>query len=128
MDSAQPTQRPRVLVVDDNRDAADSLALLLELWGYQPVVAYDGEAALEVVADLAPIAALIDLGLPGLDGFELARLLRGLPQMGSVVLMAVTGYGREEDRRRCQDAGYDHHLLKPFDPVELRDLLKRVSS
>jgi CheY-like chemotaxis protein len=116
---------PRILVVDDNRDAADSLALLLGLWGYRPVVAYDGPTALAAVAAPAepPAVALIDLGLPRLDGFEVARRLRADSRCAGVVLIAVTGYGQEEDRRRCHEAGFVHHALKPFDPLELRRLL-----
>jgi CheY-like chemotaxis protein len=119
---------PRILVVDDNRDAADSLALLLALWGYRPVVAYDGLAALEAVAAPAepPAAALIELGLPRLDGFEVARRLRGDPRCAGVVLIAVTGYGQEEVRRRCRESGFDHHTLKPCDPLELRGRLPPV--
>jgi CheY-like chemotaxis protein len=112
-------------VVDDNRDAADSLALLVQLWGYRPVVAYDGQAAVDALAAAAdaPVAALIDLGLPRLDGYEVARRLRTDPRCDGMVLIAVTGYGREEDRRLCREAGFDHHVLKPSDPQELRRLL-----
>jgi CheY-like chemotaxis protein len=116
---------PPILVVDDNRDAADSLALLVQLWGFRPVVAYDGRAAAEAVAadGRPPVAALIDLGLPGLDGYEVARRLRADPRCAGAVLIAVTGYGRPEDRQRSREAGFDHHVLKPCDPQELRQLL-----
>ncbi len=114
---------PHVLVVDDNRDAADSLALLLEVWGYQPLVAYRGEAGLEVAATQSPDAILLDIALPGLDGHEVARRLRRLPGLEKVLLVAVTGYGRDEDRLQAREAGFDHFFLKPFDPEELRELL-----
>jgi CheY-like chemotaxis protein len=115
-----------VLVVDDNRDAADSLALLLSVWGCEPVVAYDGSAAVEAARSRVPAAVLLDLGLPGLDGCEVARRLRACPGMGSSLLIAVTGYGREEDRRRTRTAGFDHHLLKPADPEEVHRLLAGI--
>ena len=115
---------PCVLVVDNKHDSADSLALLLGLWGYWAVVAYDGETALAATAAGEPVAAaLIDLALPGMDGYALVSRLRAMPQLGGAVLIAATGYGREEDRRRCLEAGFHHHLLKPYDSMELRRLL-----
>jgi CheY-like chemotaxis protein len=117
-----------VLVVDDNRDAADALAWLLKLWGYRPVVAYDGYAALQLAAAEPFAAALIDLGLPCLDGYELVRRLRVVPYLEEAVLIAVTGSGQEQDRRRCRQAGFHHHLLKPCDPQELRRLLPVVGA
>jgi two-component system CheB/CheR fusion protein len=111
------------LVVDDDHDAADSLALLQGLWRYRAVVAYDGAAALEAAQSGPFVAALIDLGLPGMDGYELVRCLRALPQWDGALLVAATGYGREADRQRCREAGFHHHLLKPFDLLELRRLL-----
>jgi CheY-like chemotaxis protein len=112
-----------VLVVDDNHDAADALAWLLKLWGYRPVVAYDGYTALQLATAEPFAAALLDLGLPWLDGYELVQHLRVLPQLEEAVLIAITGYGQEKDRRRCREAGFHHHLLKPCDPQELRRLL-----
>jgi CheY-like chemotaxis protein len=96
---------------------------LLGLWGYRAVVTYDGETALAAAAGESVAAALIDLALPGLDGYALVARLRGMPKLAGAVLIAVTGYGREQDRRRCLEAGFDHHLLKPCDLVELRGLL-----
>ena len=109
-----------VLVVDDDRDNADSLALLLRLSGYEAAIAYDGETALEAVRARPPQAVLLDLAMPGLSGHELARGLRAQPGMGTALLVCVSGYGREEDRRLSREAGCDHHLLKP---VETRELL-----
>jgi CheY-like chemotaxis protein len=122
MDISRPSPL-RVLIVDDCRDAADALAVLLVLWGYEPAVAYDGPAALALAAAEPPAAALLDLALPRMDGWELARRLRQLPAMGRALLIAVTGRGREEDVERCCKAGFDLHVYKPFDPDEVRQVL-----
>ena len=121
---ALPPVPLRVLVVDDNHDAADSLALLLKCWGYAPAVAYDGPAALALAAAEPPPVALLDIGLPGMDGCEVARRLRTLPGTARALLVAVTGHGQEEDVRRCYEAGIDLHLIKPIDPEELRATLQ----
>jgi CheY-like chemotaxis protein len=114
---------PLVLIVDDCRDTADSLALLLMCWGYRAAVAYDGPAALALASAEPPAVVLLDLGLPGMDGYEVARYLRGLTQTAKVLLIALTGYGRVEEVRLCYEAGFDLHLLKPCDPEELRRVL-----
>jgi CheY-like chemotaxis protein len=119
-------RRLKVLVVEDSQDTAESLTMLLELWGHEVRVAFDGLAALEVAEQLVPDVILSDLGLPGMDGYELARRLRGHPRFGRAVLVALTGYGQEEDKWRALDAGFDHHLVKPPDLTELADLLARV--
>jgi CheY-like chemotaxis protein len=113
----------RVLVVDDNRDAAESVALLLRLWGHATVVAYDGPGALELAGRAAFDAALLDLGLPGMTGHEVGRRLRASPGNERLLLIAMTGYGQEEDQRRSHAAGFDHHLVKPVDPATLEGLL-----
>jgi CheY-like chemotaxis protein len=118
-----PPARPHVLVVDDCRDAADSLALLLNRWGYQTVIAYDGPSALAAALTQPPAVVLLDIVMPGMDGYEVARRLRGRPQTAQVLLIALTGYGQEDDVRRCYEAGFDLHLLKPCDPEELRRVL-----
>jgi len=112
----------RVLIVDDNVDAADSLAVLLELKGHECQTAYDGHCVLEVARAFRPEVVLLDLGLPGLSGFEVARLLRAEPDAASL-LVAVTGQGQPEDRQRAHAAGFDHHLLKPVDIKTLDRLL-----
>jgi CheY-like chemotaxis protein len=122
MDTTCPSGPP-ILVVDDCRDAAGSLALLLKWWGFRTVVAYDGPSALALASADPPAVALLDLDLPGMDGCELAARLRKRPGMGEALLVALTGYGREEDIRRCFEAGFDRHLLKPCDPEELRRAL-----
>jgi CheY-like chemotaxis protein len=114
---------PRVLVVDDDHGTADTLATHLQLWGYCPVVAYDADAALLAAQGQCFVAAIIDLAMPGLDGFRLTRYLRAFPECDGAVFIAATGCGRDEDRQRCREVGFHHHLLKPFDPLELRRLL-----
>jgi signal transduction histidine kinase/DNA-binding response OmpR family regulator len=110
------TQRPcRVLVVDDHIDAGDSLTMLLRLAGHQVNVCRDGMAALAVVDTVQPDVVLLDLGLPGMDGYEVARRLRSREDGGRFLLVALTGYGRDEDIRRSQQVGFDHHLVKPAD-------------
>ena len=114
--------RRRVLVVEDNRDSRESLQLLLQLWGCDVEAAGDGNEAVARAAVRRPEVALIDIGLPGLDGYEVARRLRG--ELGrDVLLVAVTGYGGPQDRRLSAEAGFDLHLVKPLDPESLRDLL-----
>ena len=121
--SAQPPLRRRLLVVDDNRDAAESMAILLELWGHEVVCAYDGESAVKAAASCRPEAVFLDIGLPGMDGYEVAERLREMPQSADAVLIAVTGYGQEEDRRRSRAAGINYHLVKPVAPETLHSLL-----
>ena len=113
----------RVLVVDDLRDGADSLALLLEIWGHRSAVAYTGESALEVAMTFRPDVVLLDIGLPGLDGFEVARRLRQLPGLARCRLMALTGNRQVDDLERSKEAGMDYHFLKPMDLTFLRGLL-----
>lgn len=114
-----------MLVVDDNTDAAQSLSLLLRSWGHHARVAYDGLAALREVEANPPDVVLLDIGLPGPDGYEVARRLRQGPAGAALVLIALTGYGQESDRRRAREAGFDHHLLKPVEPGRLREVLMR---
>jgi CheY-like chemotaxis protein len=113
----------RILVVEDNKDAANSLSILLEVLGHEVRVAYTGPAGVEVAREWRPDVVLCDIGLPGLDGYGVARELRLNPTTARVRLLALTGYGQEEDRRRSREAGFDHHLVKPADPDELRKLL-----
>jgi CheY-like chemotaxis protein len=121
MDAPRPTGPP-VLVADDCPYLADALALLLKWWGYRPAVAHDGPAALALASADRPAAVLLDIGLPGPDGCDLAARRRERPGMGEALLVALTGYG-QEDVRRCREAGFDLHLLKPCDPEELRRAL-----
>ncbi len=117
----------RILVADDNRDAADSLQRILALYGYEARAAYDGAEALEAAADFRPHVAVLDIGMPGHNGYDVARALRG--KLGSgVTLIALTGWGQEGDRRRAMEAGFDYHLTKPVDPALLNDLLARAGA
>ncbi|MGH8317355.1 MAG: response regulator [Steroidobacteraceae bacterium] len=119
----EPPGRRRLLVVDDNKDAAESMSMLLEMWGHEVVYAYDGPSALETAQQWQPEAVFLDIGLPGMDGYEVAERLRELPQAKDAVLIAITGYGQDDDRRRSQRAGIDHHLVKPVAPDALRNLI-----
>jgi signal transduction histidine kinase len=118
--------RQRILVVDDNRDAADSLGMLLGFLGAEVEIANDGEAALAAFARARPAAVLLDLGMPGMDGYEVARRLRAAGADG-VPIIALTGWGQEQDRRRVREAGFDKHLIKPADMGTLRALLASLS-
>ena len=115
--------RFRILVVDDHHDAADSLATLLRLLGHQVRVAYDGLAALDTARTFRPQVALLDLGMPGMDGIELGTRLRRQPELEGLLMIALTGYVRDEDRRRSSGAGFNHHLAKPVDIASLNALL-----
>jgi PAS domain S-box-containing protein len=124
-------QRPaatghRLLVVDDNRDSAQSLAMLLRLQGHEVQVAHDGDSALALARSYGPNFVLLDIGMPGMDGYEVARRMRQLPGLENVVLAALTGWGQPEDRRRTAEAGFDHHLVKPLEPLVLENLLANL--
>ena len=118
-----PTPRRRILVVDDNQDSAQSLALLLEILGNEVRSVHDGPTALKVADEWVPDMVLLDIGMPGMDGYEVARRMRALPVLKRVRLVAQTGWGQEEDRQHSQDAGFDHHLVKPVEVTALQDLL-----
>ncbi len=115
----------RVLIVDDNRDAADSLGMLLKLFGHEVRVVYDGWAALAEAPAFRPDIILLDIGLPRMDGYEVARRLRRQPESANILLVALTGFGQEQDRRRAQEAGFDAHCVKPVDFDALQALLTR---
>ncbi len=121
----EPERRRKVLVVEDNPDAAEALAEILRLWGYEAHVAGDGPSGLELAVQVRPRILLLDIGLPGMDGYELARRLRRLPGLQHARYIALTGYGQESDRQRSRDAGFDHHLTKPVAPQMLREMLEQ---
>jgi PAS domain S-box-containing protein len=124
LDAQVSLPRRRILVVDDNVDAATSLAKLLTIFYGQDVrVAHDGPSGIETARDFRPDLALLDIGLPGMDGYELARRLRGYPETRGALIVALTGWGQEADRRRSAEAGFDHHLVKPVDLETLRGLI-----
>jgi CheY-like chemotaxis protein len=116
----------RILVVDDNRDAAESLAALLGLLGAQTAVAFSGTEALRMAEGFEPTLGILDIGMPGMDGCELARRLRAHPQHHGMGLIALTGWGQSDDRVRIARAGFDHHLLKPVDEEELSLTLRKL--
>jgi PAS domain S-box-containing protein len=123
---AAPDTDTRVLVVDDNRDAANSVARLLKLQDMRVAVAYDSDTALALARDFRPHVALLDIGMPVMSGYALAGRMRALPQLRDVTLVAVTGYGQSDDVEKARAAGFDHHLVKPVDPARLIALLALV--
>lgn len=125
-DAPRPPYPPQlILVVDDNRDAAEALGALLELDGNEVHLAHDGEAALAAAEELRPGVILLDIGLPRLDGFEVARRLRATEWGASALLLALTGWSHPEERQRSVDAGFDEHVVKPVDIEALTELLAR---
>jgi len=127
IERADPRIDYRILVVDDNRDAADSLGALLEGLGASVRVVYDGHAALEALGDFEADVVFLDLGMPGLDGFEVARKIREREDLRNVALVAITGWGQQQDRARTQAAGFDRHLVKPVDPPRIHAVLASVT-
>jgi len=119
-------RRSRVLIVDDNRDSADTLAALLEAWGHEVRTLYDGPSAIAAAAEFRPRVVLLDIGLPKMNGYEVAAHLRKSADHRSMILVAFTGYGQDEDRRRVREAGFDHHLVKPLEPAVLEKILDSV--
>lgn len=123
---AAPERRVRILIADDNQDAADMLKVMLEMQGHTVAIAHDGMAALELAKTFAPDLALLDIGMPVMNGYELAKALRRLPQMQRTVLAAITGWGAREDRDRTRNAGFDFHLTKPVSMEALLGLMTKV--
>ena len=123
--SSSPHPSRRVLVVDDNRDAAETLAELAELWGFEVETAHDGLRALQRAQEWEPALVFLDIGMPGLNGYEVAQHLRSDPRFTQVVLVALTGYGQQEDFERSRAAGFDHHLVKPVNVAKLEALLRQ---
>ena len=116
----------RVLVADDNEDSAETLALLLQALGNEVRAVHDGQRAVEEVESFRPDVALLDIGMPGLDGYAAARLIRSQPWGQAVVLIALTGWGLDEDVQKAREAGFDRHLLKPVDIGPLQDAMASV--
>lgn len=119
-----PTTLLRILVVDDNVDSAESWGILLELLGHEIRIAHDGPTALETARDFRPDVVLQDIGMPGMNGYDVARRMRDDPSTAGAMLVAITGYGRDEDRRDARDAGFDHHLTKPADLKVVDELMR----
>src|SRR5207237_938210 len=125
-EGTMPAPSRRVLVVDDNVDAAESLAILMRMHGHEVHCAHDGATALTVAAAVRPELILLDIGMPGMDGCEVARRLRADDGLSDAWLVAVTGYGQEGDRVRSRAAGFDEHFVKPLTSRTLREILARV--
>jgi CheY-like chemotaxis protein len=123
--SAAPTQTYRILIVDDNSDAAESLAALLEILGHEATIVHDGPAAIAAATDHPPDLVLLDLGLPGMDGVEVARRMRQMPELRSTRLVACTGYGsgNDSDAATIYDAGFEQRLVKPVTVADLQRIL-----
>jgi len=115
-------------VVDDNVDSTHILQMILNLEGHDTHVARDGNEALLVAAGVMPDVVILDIGLPGLSGYDVARELRARPEHAATFLIALTGYGQDDDRRRSAEAGFDVHLVKPVEPEMLRDLLAQFAA
>lgn len=113
----------RLLIVDDLKDTADSLAMLLSMKGYDVYTAYDGEEAIAAAAKLRPEVVLLDIGMPKLNGYDACRHIRAQPWGERMFIVALTGWGQDDDRRATEEAGFDHHMVKPVDPSELMRLL-----
>ena len=116
----------RVLVVDDNTDVAETIAVLLSHWGHDVKSAADGPTAVEIAAARHPDVILLDIGLPGMSGYEVAEQIRANPALSDTVLVAMTGYGQAEDKQRSRQAGITHHLVKPVEPLLLQKLLSSL--
>ncbi|VTU40992.1 Autoinducer 2 sensor kinase/phosphatase LuxQ [Variovorax sp. PBS-H4] len=125
--AASRSEGLHILVVDDNHDAATGIAAMLELEGHVVRTAHDGEEALRAAAMHGPVVVVLDIGLPLLDGYEVARRMRAMPELASALLIAVTGYGQSEDRAAAIGAGFDHHFVKPADPEALLECIKAWS-
>ncbi|MFL5338681.1 MAG: response regulator [Gemmataceae bacterium] len=124
--AAQAAAQMRVLIVDDNRDAADSLATLVRLWGFDARTAYDGVAGLEAAAEYRPDCLMLDIGMPRMDGYTLAQRLRQQPDLSRARMVALSAYSGEEHQRRVRESGFDHWLVKPAHPDVLQRLLHMI--
>jgi CheY-like chemotaxis protein len=118
-----PIASLRILIVDDNRDSAASLGMLLQLLGNDIRTAHDGLEALGMASDFRPEVVILDIGLPKMNGYDVAQRIRQQSWGKEIILIAMTGWGQEEDKRRSREAGFDHHLVKPLDPAVLMNLL-----
>jgi len=124
----KPAHTYRILVVDDNRDAAASLAMLMQMTGHEAFTVGDGPAALEAMEKHRPEVVLLDIGLPTMNGYEVCRRAREQPWGNDMLIIALTGWGQEEDRRKSRDAGFDGHLVKPVEYAALNALLDSLTA
>lgn len=125
-DMPAPSHALKVLVVDDNQDAATGVSILLQTFGHDVRLAYDGASAMQAALEYVPDVVLLDIGLPAVSGYEVAKWMRQQPALKNVVLVALTGYGQESDRQRTKDAGFDHHLTKPAEFAKVQAILSSV--
>jgi len=123
---AAPKSSLRILIVDDNQDGANNLAMMLKIMGNDTRTAYDGQAGVDAAGEFRPDVMLLDIGLPKLNGYEVCRRIREQPWGKGIVLIAKTGWGQDEDRRRSHEAGFDHHMVKPVDPKVLMKMLAGI--
>jgi CheY-like chemotaxis protein len=132
MSNEEPSTRspraPRILVVDDNEDAAQSLAMLLDVMGHETRIAYDGLQAVALAESFRPHAILLDIGMPKMNGYEASQRIREQPWGKEIMLVALTGWAQEEDVRRAQEAGFDRHLVKPVEAAALRAALAEIDA
>ncbi len=117
----------RILIADDNVDAADSLAMVLELMGHEVRTAHDGRAAVEVAASFRPDLILLDIGMPTMNGYDACRRIRDQPGGRDTIVVALTGWGHDDDKRRSHEAGFDHHVVKPIDLATVKRLVELPS-
>jgi CheY-like chemotaxis protein len=117
--------RVRILVVDDDQDFADSMVIILNCYGFQTVASYSSQEALAIASNQPQDIVMLDVAMPRSDGYQLARGLRALPQMGNALLICITGYGTEKDREAAYEAGCNYHFLKPFEWPDLMTVLKK---
>jgi two-component system OmpR family response regulator len=123
--SGESGQPRRVLLVDDSVDAAEAMSMLLETLGHEVRTLHDGPSALAAVDEFAPEVVILDIGLPGMDGFEIAREMRLRPVTKAALMIALTGYGGESDRQKSRDAGFDYHLVKPVSFTAIEDVIAK---
>jgi CheY-like chemotaxis protein len=123
---AAPTKKRRILVVDDNKDSASSLSLMLKIMGNETKSVFDGLAAVEAAGEFLPEIILLDIGLPKLNGYDACRAIREQPWSEGMYIIALTGWGQDEDRRRSAEAGFDHHLVKPVEMAILQKLFAEM--
>ena len=128
-DLAEEQKKPkcRIVVADDNADSAASLAMMLRILGHEVQTAHDGQQAVELAETFRPDVMLLDIGMPRMDGYEAAQHLRKNPELGRVILIALTGWGQDDDKRRAEEAGFNHHVTKPIDLAALQSLLKPLN-
>lgn len=127
-DEQEPVAKHRILIADDNRDTADSLAMYLTIKGHDTSTAYDGEQAIAAADAIRPNVVLLDIGMPKLNGYEVCRRIREQPWGRGTLIVALTGWGQNQDQGRTEEAGFDRHMVKPVEPAALVKLLASLPS